>query len=337
MQLPPIIIFDIAIITLAILYIIVDVVSILRQPLIDLDHELLEPSFQFLPPTSSLQHHRKSSSTTMSEPTLSVRSQEDIVTPATASTPEPIVFSRNDGDKSSGTSDSDGSHTQEEYQMGLDYYTQSRHSEDPFPYNPDGTWYLSPAIVDQIALVDKPDLDESEKDDEIELLVYLIDQEFQAGSPRESAVDVAGAIEKGIINPWDNRPLESTSQDRVMLWRAHNPSIYVSYAHDPAPAIGEPEPDWAPCGCDISDPEVLCFGDICAVVKEGSSANQAARAENLFNANVKNDEMGKLVQERDMEAGFVAGRDDGFRLEREEIEELIEEFGAGPAEDGGDV
>jgi hypothetical protein len=276
----------------------------------------------------------------MSEPTFSVLSQEDIVTPATASTPEPIVFSLNDGDKSSESSessDSDGSHTQEEYQMGLDYYKQSRHSEDPFPYNPDGTWYLSPAIVDQIALVNKPDLDESEKDDQIELLVNLIDQEIHSGSPRESAVDVATAIEKGIINPWDNRPLESTSQDRVMLWRAHNPQIYVSYAHDPAPVIGEPESDWAPCACDRSDPEVLCFGDICAVVKEGSSANQAARAENLFNANVKNDEMAKMVKERDMEAGFVAGRDDGFRLEREEIEELIEEFGAWAAEEGGDV
>ena len=335
MQLPLIIIFDIAIITLGILYVIIDIVSIARQPLIFLDHQIFEPSFQLLPAASLLQHHRQPPSITMSESTFSVLSEEDIVTPA--ADPEPIVFSLHDGDNSSESSDSSGSHTEEEYRMGLDYYKQSGHSETSYPYNPDGTWYLSPAIVDQIALVDQPDLDESEKDKEIELLVHLIDEEIQSGSPRESAVDVVTAIEEGIINPWDNRPLESTSKDRVMIWRAMNPEIFVSYAYDPAPAIGEPEPDWAPCACDKSDTEVLCFGEICAVVKEGSSANQAVRAENLFNANVKNDKMAKLVKERDTAAGFVAGRDHGFFLESDEIEELIEEFGAGPVEGGRDV
>ena len=332
MQLPTVIFFDIAIIILAILYIIIDIVSILRQPLIQLNHELFEPSFQFLPPTSSLQPYRQSPSITMSESTYSVSPEEDIVTPPLA--PEPIIFSPNDECQSSESSDSDGSYNEKEYQMGLYHYTQSGHSEDSYPYNPDGTWYLSPAIVDQIALVDQPDLDESEKDNEIELLVYLIDEEIQSGSPQESAVDLAAAIEEGIINPWDNRPLDLTSKDRVMIWRAMNPEIFVSFAYDPAPVIGEPEPDWAPCACDKLDPEVLCFGDICAVVKEGSSANQAVRAENLFNADVKNDKMAKLVKERGMEAGFVAGRDNGFFLDRGEIEELIEEFGAGPVEGG---
>jgi len=72
----------------------------------------------------------------------------------------------------------------------------------------------------------------------------------------------------------------------------------------------------------------LCFGDICAVVKEGSSVNQAVRAENLFNSRIQNDEMAILVAERDRAAGFVEGRDDGYVVEAEQMETLVDEDAA---------
>jgi hypothetical protein len=259
----------------------------------------------------------------MSEPVFSVLLQENII--PLNPTPEISSYSPIDGYQSSESSYSEGSYNEEEYQMGLDYWKQSGRSEDSYPYNDDGTWYLSPAIVDQIALVNKPDLDQNERDLEIERLVYLIDKEIQSGSPRESAIDLADAIEEGRFNPWDNRSSHLTSKDRVFLWKAMNPEIFVSYATTPPPAIGEPEADSSPCACDHSDPDVLCFGDICAVVKEGSSVRQAVRAENLFNFRVMNDEMAILIKERDEEAGFVAERDDGFVGEAGHVETFVDE------------
>ena len=323
MQLPIIVFIDVAIITLAFLYVLIDIISILRQPLIHFDHDLSETSFQTLPPTSSLQHHRQSTPITMSEPTFSVLLQQNIITPAPA--PAIVFGSPNDGYQSSESSYSQGSYTEEEYQMGLDYWRRSGHSESSYVFNPDGTWCLSPAIVEQIAVIEKLDLDGSERDSEVDYLLYLIEEEIDSSSPRESAIDLADAIEEGRFNPWDNRPTGLTSKDRVMLWRAMNPEIFVSYSSDPAPIIGEPEADCLPCACDQSDPEVLCFGDICAVVKEGSSVNQAARAENLFNARIKNDEMAILVAERDRAAGCVAGRDDGYVVEADQMETLVDE------------
>jgi hypothetical protein len=231
-------------------------------------------------------------------------------------------------DDDSSSESSDGSYTEEEYQMGLDFWKQSGQSQSTYPYNPDGTWCLSPAIHDQIALVDQKDLPEDVKDIELERLVYLMECEIEANSPPGSAIDLAGAIDDGRFNPWDDRPAELTSAERVMIWKAKNPDMIAPYV----PVIGEYKQDSSLCACDCDsgsgdyENPPSCRGKLCALEKEGSSVGQVVRAVNLAFAQLLDEAVIEWVKKRDAEAA-MNGEMEGERvLGKEQVKEIAVEY-----------
>lgn len=108
-----------------------------------------------------------------------------------------------------------------------------------------------------------------------------------------------------------------------MLWKAQTPTMPPLGV----PEIGEYKEDSAPCGCDrknmgvedrgVKDKAVVCYGRVCALIKEGSSVNQVERAKVLSAAFSK--DMAMMVKVRDREARVLAG----------EVEWIEEEGGQG--------
>jgi len=228
-----------------------------------------------------------------------------------------------DGETNSSES-SDGSYTAEELQMGLVFYRQSDQAITSYPYNPDGTWEFSPAVFDQIALLGNNGLSEVEIDMELDVLQYLIEADVETNSPKESAIDLAEAIEDGRFNPWDTTLPELTCVDRVMLWKAMSP-YRMNLGK---PQIGHVKEDSRMCACrtDIgtgrNGNEAPCLGDFCALVKEGSSESQVGRALELHGLRAKCEAMMSMIRERD-------GVDETEELLDGEDDEVVERVEVG--------
>jgi hypothetical protein len=231
----------------------------------------------------------------MSDPVSSMLVQEGLRGPHLI----PAVYAYEDDDASSESSD--GSYTSTEYQMGLDHFNQRSERELAYPFNPDGTCCLSPLVLDQIALLTEHELPEIENDIEVENLLTMIENDVEISSPQgESAIDLADAIDDGRFNPWDDRPSELTSSDRVRLWLAKGPGMsFLEHI-----SIDDFQEDSTPCACNLnpseidSDDDIPCVGEFCALIKPGSSERQIARAQELAAARIKDDEVRLRVEER---------------------------------------
>jgi hypothetical protein len=181
---------------------------------------------------------------------------------------------------------SDSSYTEKELMMGRDMWVQSPDTACPNPTNQDGTWNYSPAVEDQVELLQSGKVSENEIEKEMKTLIHLMESEEEANKPETCPLDIAEAIDDNRLNPWEfgaqwEEEKALTKWVRFMIWQGGSPEFLPA---DRVPDEEEEDDgDDEDCICGMSDFDFedceACLGrGLNALVIDGGSEEQVERA-----------------------------------------------------------